>query len=161
MIVELGDGWAVALSSLTWFALSVLVGRLAAGWPTARLADTGPLTTLRAWEASGAWWQRHLGVRRWKDRLPEAGATFAGGVSKRRIPSRSTGDLARFRAETVRAERVHWLILASTPVHLVWCRPAVAAGMVIFGLAFNVPFIVIQRYNRGRLDRLLDHRAAR
>ena len=34
----------------------------------------------------------------------------------------------RFRRETVRAERVHWLIMASTPIHLIWCRPTVFAG---------------------------------
>lgn len=159
MIVQLDDGWAVALSSVTWLGVSLAFGAWAASWPADRLATTGPVTTLRGWEASGAWWQRHLRVRRWKDALPEAGALFAAGRSKRHLDSPSTADLARFRVETVRAERVHWLILASTPVHLIWCRPAIAAGMVAFGVLFNVPFIVIQRYNRGRLDAVLARRA--
>lgn len=161
VIVQLDDRWAVALSSTTWFGVSLAVGAWAASWPPDRLATTGPFTTLRNWEASGAWWQRHLRVRRWKDAVPEAGALFDGGRSKRRLRSRSTADLAQLRVETVRAERVHWLILASTPVHLIWCRPAIAAGMVAFGLVFNAPFIVIQRYNRGRLDAVLARRARR
>lgn len=159
MILDLGDGWAVALSSVTWLVVSLAVGRWATSWPLDRLADTGPLTTLRGWEDSGRWWQRHLRVRRWKDRLPEAGAFFAGGYSKRHVASRATADLERFRSETIRGERVHWLIMASTPVHLVWCRPTVAVGMAVFGVLFNAPFIVVQRVNRGRLDSLLARRA--
>jgi glycosyl-4,4'-diaponeurosporenoate acyltransferase len=104
-------------------------------------------------------WQRWFRVRRWKDRLPEAGAFFAGGVAKDRLGTRDRTALARFRLETVRAERVHWILLCSGPLHLLWCRLPVGLGMIAFGVAFNVPFIVIQRYNRGRLDRILSRPA--
>jgi glycosyl-4,4'-diaponeurosporenoate acyltransferase len=159
VIVELGDGWAVALSASTWLLVSVAVGWWAARWPAERLVP-GPLTRLRRWEDDGAWWQRRLAVRRWKDRLPEAGRSF-GGVSKRRLPGRGRAGLEQFRRETVRAERVHWLLLLSTPVHLVWCRLPVAFGMVAFGFVFTLPFIIIQRANRGRIDRLLRARDRR
>lgn len=160
MILDIGDGWAVALSVATWIGVSFAVGWWGARWPDARLEADGPFTRLRGWERSGAWWQRHLRVQRWKDRLPEAGAFF-GGTAKRHLPSRSDQGLEAFRRETVRAERVHWLILASTPVHLLWCRPTVALGMVAYGLVFNVPFIIVQRANRGRLDRILSRRRRR
>jgi len=158
MVVDVGDGVAVALSSATWFLVSLLVGWRAVRWPPARL-EPGPVTHLRAWERSGATWQRLLRVRRWKDAIPEAGDLFAGGRSKRHIGGRSTADLDGYRRETVRAERVHWLILASTPLHALWCRPPLFAGMVGFGVLFNAPSIVIQRYNRGRLERVLARRA--
>lgn len=160
MIFDLSDGIAIALSSLAWFAVSFVVGWWGAGWPSTRVQQTGPLTRIRSWEDDGRWWQRHLRVRAWKDRVPEAGGLF-GGLVKRRLPSRSTPDLELFRRETIRAERVHWLILASTPLHLLWCGPGLAAAMIAFGVAFTVPFIVIQRSNRGRLDRLIERRSAR
>lgn len=159
MVFDVGDPWAVGASALTWATVSLVVGYRANQWPPQRLEHTGLLTTMRRWERGGAFWQRWLRVRSWKDRLPEAGAFFAEGTSTRRIPSRSTADLGRFRRETVRAERVHWAILASTPVHLLWCRPTVMAGMVAFGVLFNAPFIVIQRFNRGRLERVIARRS--
>lgn len=159
MIVSVGDTTAVVLSSLAWFGVSFVVGWWANRWPLERVERTGPVTRLRRWEDHGRWWQRHLAVRRWKDRVPEAGALFSGGYAKRRVPSRATADLRRFRAETIRAERVHWLIWASTPLHALWCRPALLAAMVAFGVAMNAPFIVIQRANRGRIDHLLARRA--
>jgi glycosyl-4,4'-diaponeurosporenoate acyltransferase len=161
MIVPLPDGWAVLASTLVWLGSSLLIGWVATRWPLDRLARTGPLTTLRAWEDGGRWWQKHLRVRRWRDAIPEAGAFFDGGYSKRHLRSRATGALDRFRRETIRAERVHWLVMGSGLMHPVWCRPPVAAGMVAFGVVFNAPFIVVQRSNRGRIDRLLDRRRSR
>lgn len=158
MILHVNDAVAIVLSSLTWMAVSFAVGYRAVRWTPAWLDRTGPFTTIRSWEADGAFWQRTLAVGRWKDRVPDAGGFFAGGRPKGSVGSRATERLEDFRRETVRAERVHWLILCSTPIHLLWCRPVLAASMVVFGLALNVPFIVIQRFNRGRIDRLLARR---
>lgn len=160
MIVTPSDGVAVLISALTWMLTSVVVGWWAARWPLERLATPGPVTRLRAWEDDGAWWQRHLRVRRWRDLLPEAGALF-GDFSKRHLGSRRSEDLDRFRREALRAERVHWTVMATSPVHAAWCRPTVAAGMLAFGVVANVPCIVVQRSNRGRLDRLLRRRERR
>lgn len=160
MIIALPDAIAVTVSVLMWVLTSVVMGRWAVTWPDDRLDHTGPLTTLRTWERDGGSWQRWLRVLRWKDRLPEAGAAFAGGRAKRRIGTSRSEDLRAFRRETVRAERVHWLIMASGPLHLLWCRPTVGAGMVGFGVAFDLPFILVQRVNRGRIDRILRRRAA-
>lgn len=79
----------------------------------------------------------------------------------RHLGARTTGGLVRFHGETVRAERVHWLIGSSLILHLIWCRPTVFVGMAVFALAMNAPFIVIQRYNRGRLESLISARVAR
>ncbi len=161
MIVGLPDGWAVLLSSLAWAAVSGAVGWRAIHWSAERLSRTGPITTGRRWERDGEVWQRWLRVRSWKDRIPEAGGFFDGGRSMRHVGPPGVGALGAFRRDTVRAERVHWLILASTPLHLAWCRPTVFAGMAAFGVLFNAPFIVVQRYNRGRLDRILRRAAQR
>jgi len=158
VIVHLPDGWAVLLSSVVWALTSVAVGLAATRWSLERLDRPGPLTCLRGWEQDGAWWNRHLRVRRWRDAIPEAGSLF-GGYSKQHLRSRRSEDLDRFRLETVRAERVHWLLLASALLHPIWCRPTVALGMLAFGVVANVPFIIVQRANRGRLQRLLRRRA--
>jgi len=157
----LSDGRAVLVSTLVWPAVSV-----GAGWWFSRmgpdeLASPGPLTELRPWERSGASWDRLLRVSRWKDTLPDAGDFFSSGTSKRHLPAASAGGLEAFRLETLRAERVHWTIMGSAVLHVAWCRPAVASGMVLFGVLFNAPFIIVQRYNRGRIERTLRRRSAR
>lgn len=160
MIWHLSDGWTVALSAMTWLGVSLAVGRVAVGWSTERVSRSGPLTNIRRWERDGRFWQRWFRVLRWKDALPEAGEFFGGGQSKRRLGSRSSDSLVAFQGETIRAERVHWLIMASGPAQLLWCRPTVGALMVAFGVGFNAPFIVVQRSNRARLERILRRRVS-
>ena len=86
---------------------------------------------------------------------------FAGGVSKRRIPGRDAASLQRFVVETRRAEYGHWAAMACGPLFVLWNPPLVAALMVGYGIAVNLPFIAIQRYNRARVARVLDRRVSR
>ncbi len=158
--LELPDGWAVLVSSVVWFLTSFLAGWRGVNWSRERLGRTGPMTKLRSWEKGGHTWQRLLGVRRWKGRLPQAGDFFAKGRSMNAVGSRRTENLEEFSLLTLRAERVHWLILASTPLHLIWCRTPVAVGMIVFGVAFNAPCIVVQRYNRAGIERILARRGS-
>ena len=43
---------------------------------------------------------------------------------------------------------------------MLWNPPWVALVMVGYGLAVNLPFIAIQRYNRTRVERVLARSAA-
>lgn len=154
------DRFVVALDAVVWATWSGLVGYTAHRLPLHRVARDGPLTRLRAWEQSGRAYER-LAIRRWKDRLPEFGAVFRGGVSKRALPSRTTSDLDRFAAETRRAELVHWTIPVITPLFALWNPPWLLAAMAAYAVVANVPCLVVQRYNRGRLLRVLDRRSQR
>ncbi len=159
MLIQLSDALAIAVSSLMW----VLIG-LVTGWhyhrrPTEHFADDNWLTRPRAFEQGGRWYQRHLRIRSWKDKLPEKGDLFRGGFSKRHLTNRSTSHLQRFVVETRRAEMVHWSNLAAGPVFLIWCPPLLGGVMVVFGIVAHLPFITVQRYNRERLTTILARRA--
>lgn len=155
-----GSAALVVADSLVWGAWSLTVGYAFHRLSPDRLASDNALTRLRPWERQGRAWVR-LGVRRWKSRLPEAGAFFAGGVDKRRLPSSQTADLRRFVVETRRAELVHWTVPVLAPAFFLWNPPPLALGMVGFAAVANVPCLVVQRYNRGRVLQLLARRQAR
>lgn len=149
----------VAADACVWAGWSAVVGYRAHRLPTDRLAHDTVLTRLRPWERRGRTYER-LGIRRWKDRLPDAGAVFRGGASKRALPGRSSADLLRFAAETRRAELVHWQIPLVTPLFALWNPPALFAAMAGYAVVANAPCLVIQRYNRGRILRILERRLA-
>lgn len=119
-----------------------------------RLQHDGWVLRPRAIERGGRSYERRLHIQRWKDHLPEAGAVFAGGVSKRHV----TRDLDRFVAETRRAEYGHWLAMACSPAFALWNPPLGLGLMAAYGLLVNAPFIAIQRYNRQRAQRILARR---
>ena len=147
--------WAmVVLDVAVWGGWSAAVGYAAHRRPATAFADDSWLYRLRAVERGGRLYER-LGIKRWKDRLPEAGALFTGGFSKRTVRTRDRDVLERFVVETRRAEWTHWTIMLATPVFIVWNWWWVELLMLVYALAANLPCLLVQRYNRARLTRLL------
>lgn len=154
-LVQLSDGWAVLVGSAAWAGLSFGIGYLAHRAPLSTVGRDRWVTRLRAWERDGRIYERRLRIRTWKRWLPEGGDFYEGGFSKRHLQGRDRSHLERFVAETRRAELTHWALLACSPLFLLWNRPLIAACMVAFGVVANLPFVIVQRYNRARLVRLL------
>lgn len=150
----------VANASL-WLGAHSITGYVAHRLPGRWLARDRGVMRLWGWEDRGRCYERLLRVSKWKDRVPEAGAIFAGGVSKRHLEGRSDGSLARFAAEARRAEIAHWTCLLAIPVAVLWNPLVGVVLMAAYGVIANVPFIVIQRYNRARIIHLLRRRAER
>ena len=147
--------WAVAVVNVAWWALvHAGTGFAAHRLPEERLAHDGWLLRVRPGEVDR---YRRLGIRRWKDRLPEAGALLPGGISKRHVGS----SLEQFVRETRRAELAHWWAMAGGPVAALWNPPVGAVLMVAYGTGVNAPFIAIQRFNRARAQRLLQREGVR
>ena len=141
------------LDAAVWATCGVVIGYVFARRDWGALAPPGVFTRLRGFDRRSTY-ERQLRVRAWKDLLPEAGTWF-GGLSKRRLPSRHDGYLRRFAAESLRAERVHLVLLLVVPVTMTWNRGWWMLGNIAFGVAVNVPCIIVARYNRVRLSRLL------
>ena len=106
-------------------------------------------------------WERHgrvyhsLGVRSWKDKLPDAGAWFAGGFSKRQLRGRSMAELERFAREARRGELVHWCAIGALPLFKLWNTGPAMIVNAIYAISANLPCIMVQRYNRSRIARVL------
>lgn len=103
-----------------------------------------------AWEDGGRVW-RKIGVHKWKDRLPDMSKIMPDMVRKEVSFSDGTQQLDALITETCIAELIHYaLMLLSAGV--LWILPN-AIGFLIWALCIlgNLPFAVIQRYNRPRL----------
>ena len=142
-LIHLGTGYAIHRAPVRWLDHDTWLFRA------------------RAFERDGNLYLTRFRILRWKDDLPEAGAMFAGGISKRSLLSDADGGLPRFAVETRRAELTHWLAMVPAPLFALW-NPAYAVPlMLLYALAFNLPFIMIQRFNRLRILRILRRRTER
>ena len=159
VLIQLPDLAAVLVSALAWLFIGFSTGFAIHKVPVRRFDHDTWLTRSRSFEADGNFYQRRFKIRSWKDRLPEKGDLFPDGFSKRHIINRSTEHLERFVAETRRAETVHWLNLSAGPLFLIWCRPLIGVFMILFGICAHLPFVMVQRYNRERLTRVLRRRS--
>lgn len=145
---------------VAWGVFHASTGYLAHRLGTHRLAHDGWLLRARGVE-DARWYRRVLRIHRWKDRLPEAGGLFAGGVSKRELTSLDDDGLEAFVRETRRAELGHWWAMACSPLFILWNPPLASVLLLAYGVLVNLPFILIQRYNRLRIGTLLARRRRR
>jgi glycosyl-4,4'-diaponeurosporenoate acyltransferase len=149
-----GDLVRLVLSDIALVAgVSILVGATAPRWPDRWLTrNRGPMRLSFPRRESTF---RALGVTWLARRLPEFGAIF-GGQSKATIPGRDTESLQRYLIEVRRAEWVH-LVSLITFVPLAFFNPWwLTLVFAVITIAGNTPFLLILRYNRLRLTRLLD-----
>ena len=120
----------------------------------ARLFDPArPAFRTQRWEADGDFYREHLRVDRWKDYLP----TFAGpnGFSNRHLDSIDPAYLSRFIRETCRGESNHVRAIGSVVAMKLWTPFDLWLFVLVIALVGNLPFIIVQRYNRPRLQRAL------
>ena len=144
----------IVVDVVAWGAFHSVTGYAAHRLDDGRLTRDGWLLCPRRFEAAGRWYRRRLRIHRWKDRLPDAGDLFGGGMSKRRLPAYDVAGLQRFARETRRAELAHWWAMCCGPLFVLWNPPLAAALLISYGVVVNLPFILIQRYNRFRIQAL-------
>ena len=106
-------------------------------------------------------WYRRIGLPKWKDRLPQ----FNNDFDKRRLRKKlSAAYLEEFIFNTCRAEVIHTGIALLGYLSLLFCLLCddPAGNLLLFAAiatviaVCNLPFSMIQRYNRSRLEKLLN-----
>jgi glycosyl-4,4'-diaponeurosporenoate acyltransferase len=81
-------------------------------------------------------------------------------VPKASLVRRDPVALRRLVVETHRAELVHWLLWPAGLLTALWLPPAGVLVNVVFATLFNLPCVLLQRFNRGRLRRCLARMSA-
>lgn len=107
-----------------------------------------------SWEQDGRIYEK-IHIRAWKDLLPDMSKINSDMVRKEVGPRPTAAHLDRLAREACVAEFVHWLlIILSLAVLKIWKG---LGGWICYGLCIlgNLPFIIIQRYNRPRLVRTM------
>lgn len=159
-LIALPIGWTVLLDSIAWAIIQPAIGYLAVRLPLSAMAPQQWLFRAREWERAGLIYDRILRVKRWKDLLPSGGTVFRG-FSMKRVVSHQRPYLERWVQETCRAELSHWLAFLSSALFFLWNPPLLGLAMVLYAAALNLPCIVVQRYNRPHLMRILERGATR
>ena len=151
--------WYVGVAdALAWMTIMIGTGYLAHRLPDRVLERDNWLLRPRRFERGGRFYERWFAVRRWKDLLPEGGGAFRGGRSKSRLFGHDRAGLEAYARETRRAELAHWMAVVPTPLFALWNPAWLMPFMVAFAVVVNAPCIVVVRYNRLRIGRLLSSR---
>ena len=111
-------------------------------------------------ELSGKLYRR-LKVQWWKDRAPDMSKIVRGVFKKKLNMKWDHAYIEELVRETCVAEFVHYMLMLASPVFLFlldgWEGVAAMAAYAVC----NLPFVIIQRYNRPRLVMIMERKAAR
>lgn len=113
------------------------------------------------WENGGKAYEK-LGVKTWKDRVPDMSKIMGDMVKKKMSTASTSAGLDTLITETCIAEAIHFaLIVLSFGILFFWRDAWAYIVLALYNILGNVPFIIIQRYNRPRLVALSARRAGR
>ncbi|PSL41537.1 glycosyl-4,4'-diaponeurosporenoate acyltransferase [Planomicrobium soli] len=154
-LIQLSTGWLVLADIVAWmfFHLSISYGiyRIPFQW---FVHHQGLFQPIR-FERNGELWQRLFRVKDWKQQLPDGSMLFPKAYNKKALHGRDSSSLTEFLVESRRAELTHWLSIIPAPLFLLWNPVGIFWANVAYAVLFNAPFILAQRYNRPRLERLI------
>ena len=151
------------VKSLLYFALTGItaffVGRLIPKqWlnPDSRWFRSFP------WEENGRVYDR-LKIRTWQNRVPDMSRILPRCIPPKRLPPEPTiAVLQQMLQETCAAEATHLLLcLVGLGCLNIWPSIGGVVLYCLYVLLANLPFVLIQRYNRPRLRRLLQRLQAK
>ena len=108
------------------------------------------------WERNGRLYLK-LRVNKWKDKVPDMSSYFKGMFYKKALAqTRSSAYFERFVIETCIAEAVHvGLMLGGFVAYWVFPNAWGLSASILYALG-NLPFVLIQRYNRPRFKLLME-----
>jgi len=112
-------------------------------------ADRMPYAPWR-WERNGTIYDK-IGIRAWKDKLPDMSRVVKKMVPKRFDQFPTAEDVRKLIAETCVAEATHIALCLVAPVIWLFWRNYVGVILTVVVVIGNLPFILIQRYNRPSL----------
>ncbi|MFA6775698.1 MAG: hypothetical protein WCR76_05455 [Sphaerochaetaceae bacterium] len=138
---------------LTQFVASLIVDHM----NERRLERWRRILHSHLWEKDGDVYQQFFDVKKWKDRLPEMGDTSPNQFRKTRMNKSDPMYLYIFILETVRAEMCHGIAFF-LGILVLMHEPYVPGlfFLLLYIVLMNIPFVIIQRFNRPRLERLLE-----
>lgn len=154
-VIFLSKGLTIGLCFILWLIILVSSTIFCFKLPDGYFSNNSFIFKERKWEKGGLLYENLFRVRRWKRFLPDGGAVIKNGYKKKHLSDYSKEGLEKFVIESCRAEMTHLLPILPFWVFGFFTPPRVIFYMLIYAVAFNLPCIITQRYNRPRFIKLL------
>ena len=156
-LIDLPRVWTIIIDIIAWFIIHMVVVHIMLRLPGKHFRYSSWLYKERDWEKKGQIYQKIFKIKKWKKYLPDgAEVSKDKGFPKKHLKEKSVEYLSKFRRETCRAELTHWIIILFAPLFFLWNPFFVGWIMILYASMENIPLIMTQRYNRYRLNRVLE-----
>jgi len=157
-VFRLSHFWIIFLDIFVWLLIHLGVSYLCTLIPLSFFKKDIRWFRIRSWERQGMFYQRPLRIKVWRKVIPDGGGLFKKGFPKKKLQSSDAGYMETFLYETKRAELTHWLAIIPVPLFFLWNIWWVGIIMIAYAILANLPCIMLQRFNRARIGKILEER---
>ena len=156
MLVHLPTTITILIDVAVWFIIHVGVSYIMTHRPLRSFDPNSWIYRKRNWERSGKTYEKIFRLKSWKNRLPDGATIFKNGFEKKHLKETNKDYFNSFIQETCRAELTHWIVFIFGPLFFIWNLWWVGIVMILYATIVNIPCVITQRYNRARLQRIID-----
>lgn len=148
----------IAINLIIFTFFSIIITYLSTRLPDKLCFYKKWLYKERKWERGGRFYQDIFKVKKWKNCMPELGDFIKAIYPKKYIKNHDRETLLIYLTESCKAELTHFAIIASTFTFHLWSDFTTATIIFIIAFFLNMPYIIIQRYNRPRIIGILEYK---
>lgn len=155
-VIFLSKPLTIILCFILWGVIQVTAALISLNLPDRVYSPDGWLFRPRPFERDGVLYEKLFRIKRWKHLLPDgASAWKQRGYLKKSLVNTTPENLRRFLVESARGELTHWLAILPFWIFGFITPGYVVGMMLVYAVLINLPCIIAQRYNRPRIQRLL------
>jgi glycosyl-4,4'-diaponeurosporenoate acyltransferase len=155
-LIELPTILTIILDIFAWLFFHLTIAKASLNIKDSYLIKNNFMFKIYKFEASGLVYEKLFLVNKWKDKLPDGSKILKEGFSKNKVDAMSLDYFKKFLIEVNRAELSHWLQMLPAPMFFLFNLPIIGYLMIVYAVLFNLPFIIVQRYNRPKLIRIIN-----
>lgn len=155
-IFDLPIFWIIVLDIFAWFFFHMAISLGCLKIPASFFSRESFFYKIHKFEKEGSLWNRIFIVKAWKKFIPDGTLFLKNGFNKKKLADNSPDGLIFFLNEAKRAEFTHWLSILPAPLFFLWNPVWAGWVMIVYALLLNLPIIMTQRYNRGRIERIVN-----
>ena len=154
-IIFLSNTKTIILDIVAWLFIHLGIGYTYSKIPVHRFDPQKSLYQIKKWEKDGEIYQNLFRVKTWKKKIPSGASVYANTFKLKNIKTFTPDHLERWIKESCRAESCHWTMILPGFLFFLWNSIEMGWLMVLYAVLNNLVPIIMQRFNRPRIQKLL------
>ena len=147
----------IILDIVMWVIFHFSIGYLSARIPIQKFNPDNFLFKTHKWEKNGLIYDKIFKVKSWKGIIPSGAALYTDAYEVRHINDFSVENLKVWVQESCRSEFCHILMIFPGFLFFLWNSIEIGWVMVGYAVLNNIIPIIMQRYNRPRVKKMLQY----
>ena len=154
-IIFLPTDVTIVVDIIAWVIFHLGIGYRTSRLPVTRFDPNKIWYQTFPWEKGGEIYEKIFHVRSWKKYIPSGGKIYPNTFSIQKIKDVNLEYLTRWLIESCRAEYCHLMMILPGLLFFLWNSVTVGWWMLVYAIVNNLVPIVLQRYNRPRIRRMI------